>query len=65
MKLPGIGRKTATRLAFFLLNSDDSYILELSKSLRDIKDKIRLCSVCYNLTEKDPCNICTDERRDR
>lgn len=65
MKLPGIGRKTATRLTFFLLNSDESYILELSRSLRDIKEKIRLCSVCYNLTEKDPCQICSDERRDR
>ncbi|HON86083.1 MAG TPA: recombination mediator RecR [Syntrophorhabdaceae bacterium] len=65
MKLPGIGRKTATRLAFFLLNSDESYISELSRSLTDIKEKIRLCSVCYNLTEKDPCQICSDERRDR
>lgn len=65
MRLPGIGRKTATRLAFFLLNSDESYITDLSESLRDIKEKIRLCSICYNLTDRDPCEICTDGRRER
>jgi recombination protein RecR len=64
-RLPGIGRKTATRLAFFLLNSKESYITELSTSLLDIKEKIHLCSVCYNITDTDPCKICTDERRDR
>ncbi len=64
-KLPGIGRKTATRLAFFLLNGKEEYVTELSKSLLDIKDKIRLCSVCYNITDVDPCPICTDERRNR
>ncbi|MCX5798449.1 MAG: recombination mediator RecR [Proteobacteria bacterium] len=64
-RLPGIGRKTATRLAFFLLNTKDSYIPELSKSLLDIKEKIRLCSVCFNITDVDPCRICTDERRDK
>lgn len=64
-KLPGIGRKTATRLAFFLLNTKESYIAELSKSLLDIKEKIRLCSTCFNITDHDPCVICTDERRDR
>ncbi|MCX7965579.1 MAG: recombination mediator RecR [Syntrophorhabdaceae bacterium] len=62
-RLPGIGRKTATRLAFFLLNANRDYVFELSKSLMDIKDKIRLCSTCFNITEKDPCVICTDERR--
>jgi recombination protein RecR len=64
-RLPGIGRKTATRLAFFLLNTKDSYTSELSKSLLDIKEKIRLCSVCFNITDVDPCRICTDERRDK
>ena len=63
-RLPGIGRKTATRLVFFLLNTKDSYTSELSKSLLDIKEKIRLCSVCFNITDVDPCRICTDERRD-
>jgi recombination protein RecR len=64
-RLPGIGRKTATRLAFYLLNSKDSYITELSRSLTDIKEKIRLCSVCFNITDSDPCVICRDERRDK
>lgn len=64
-RLPGIGRKTATRLAFFLLNTRDSYISELSKNLMDIKEKIKLCGVCFNITDVDPCMICTDERRDK
>lgn len=64
-KLPGVGRKTATRLAFFLLNAKETYVSELSRSLLDIKEKIRLCSVCYNITDVDPCAICTDERRNR
>jgi len=64
-RLPGIGRKTATRLAFFLLNAKEGYITELSRSLVDIKEKIRLCSVCFNITDTDPCVICKDERRDK
>ncbi|MBA4417309.1 MAG: recombination protein RecR [Syntrophus sp. (in: bacteria)] len=64
-RLPGIGRKTATRLAFFLLNAKESYVSELSHSLLDIKDKIKLCSVCFNITDVDPCRICTDEKRDQ
>jgi len=64
-RLPGIGRKTATRLVFFLLNAREGYTTELSKSLIDIKEKIRLCSVCFNITDTDPCVICKDARRDR
>lgn len=64
MRLPGIGRKTATRLTFFLLNNNDSYIYELSKSLIDVKEKIRLCSLCFNITDTDPCRICNDKGRD-
>jgi recombination protein RecR len=64
-KLPGIGRKTATRLAFYLLNAREAYVTDLSKSLIEIKEKIRLCSVCFNITDVDPCAICTDERRSR
>jgi len=64
-RLPGIGRKTATRLTFFLLNTRDSYISELSKSLMDIKERIKLCGICFNITDVDPCMICTDERRDK
>lgn len=63
-KLPGIGRKTATRLTFFLLNSKGGYISELSESLIDVKEKIKLCSVCFNITDVEPCVICTDPRRD-
>jgi recombination protein RecR len=64
-RLPGIGRKTATRLAFFILNTKEGYIMELSKSLSDVKEKIKLCSTCFNITDTDPCLICRDERRDR
>lgn len=64
-RLPGIGRKTATRLAFFLLNANDSYTSELGKAISEIKEKIRLCSQCFNITDIDPCHICRDERRDR
>ncbi len=62
-KLPGIGRKTATRLAFYLLNTKESYVTELSNSLIDIKEKIKLCSTCFNITDVDPCPICRDEKR--
>ncbi len=64
-KLPGIGRKTATRLAFFFLNTKESYVANLARSLLDIKEKIRLCSVCFNITDSDPCVICRDDRRER
>lgn len=64
-KLPGVGKKTATRLAFFILNAKESYISELTQSLSDVKERIRLCSVCFNITDTDPCVICRDERRDR
>ncbi|HBE43929.1 MAG TPA: recombination protein RecR [Deltaproteobacteria bacterium] len=64
-KLPGIGRKTATRLTFFLLNSKRHYISELAQSLLDIRERIMLCSVCFNITDVDPCMICRDERRDK
>jgi len=63
-KLPGIGRKTATRLTFFLLNTKGGYVSELSESLINVKEKIKLCSVCFNITDVDPCVICTDLRRD-
>jgi recombination protein RecR len=64
-RLPGIGRKTATRLAFFLLNSRQTYVSDLSRSIGEIKEKIRLCSTCYNITDVDPCHICRDEKRDK
>jgi recombination protein RecR len=64
-KLPGIGRKTASRLAFHLLRSSLSEAQELARAILDVKEKIRLCSVCFNLTDEDPCRICRDEERNR
>lgn len=63
--LPGIGRKTAQRLAFFILEMEDLDAERLSHSILEAKEKIRLCSICCNLTEKDPCNICESEKRDK
>ena len=63
-KLPGIGEKTATRLAFHVLRSPESFARELAAALLDVKARIRLCSTCFNLTEDDPCALCRDARRD-
>lgn len=63
-KLPGIGEKTATRLAFFVLRQPEQYARSLAKALLDVKERVKLCSVCLNLTEKDPCEICGDRARD-
>jgi recombination protein RecR len=63
-RLPGIGEKTATRLAFHLIRSNRQQIRDLAQALLDATDKIRLCSVCMNMTEADPCSMCTDPRRD-
>jgi recombination protein RecR len=62
-KLPGIGKKTASRLAFHILRSSLSDAKELARAILDVKEKIRLCSTCFNLTEEDPCRICQDEHR--
>lgn len=63
-RLPGIGEKTATRLAFHLIRSNPQQIRDLAQALLDATEKIRLCSVCMNMTEVDPCALCTDPRRD-
>ena len=63
-RLPGIGQKTATRLAFHVLRSPPQQARDLAQALIEIKEKIRLCSVCMNLTEEDPCSICRDGGRD-
>jgi recombination protein RecR len=63
-RLPGIGEKTATRLAFHLIRSNRQQIRDLAQALLDATDKIRLCSICMNMTEDDPCTMCTDPRRD-
>ena len=62
-RLPGIGEKTATRLAFHLLRSPKHQTRDLAQALLDVTEKIRLCSVCMNMTETDPCPTCTDSRR--
>ena len=63
-KLPGIGRKTARRLAYFIINSDSSTAGDFARSVIEAKNKLGLCSICYNLTEHDTCEICRDNRRD-
>ncbi len=64
-RLPGIGEKTATRLATFIMRASAEDAKRLAESIIEVKEKIRFCSVCYNLTEKDLCDICSDPGRDR
>lgn len=64
-RLPGIGRKTAQRLAFWILKQSKEDALRLADSIRVAKEKVRACSICFNITESDPCAICLSERRDR
>lgn len=63
-ELPGIGRKTAARLTFFLLRSRTDLTERLADALRELKERTRFCSVCYNITEGDPCPVCADATRD-
>ncbi len=65
MKLPGIGPKTAVRLAFFVLNMKEEDVLEFGKSLVNAKRNLTHCSVCGHITDKDPCQICDDQSRDK
>lgn len=64
-RLPGIGPKSAARLTFYLLRAANEQALDLSAALQDLKEKTQLCSVCFNITEQDPCAICADEGRER
>jgi recombination protein RecR len=64
-KLPGIGARSAERIAFYLIKQKPDEALKLAEAVRDVKTRIRHCSVCYNLTEQDPCAICADAQRDR
>ncbi|MBV8244915.1 MAG: recombination protein RecR [Candidatus Eremiobacteraeota bacterium] len=63
-KLPTVGPKTAARLAFYLLNRPRNEAQALAEAILAMKDRVRLCSVCFSVTEDDPCTFCTDERRD-
>ncbi|HVP36079.1 MAG TPA: recombination mediator RecR [Terriglobales bacterium] len=64
-KLPGIGRKTAQRMAFYILKLRRDEALKLSQAILDVKDKVKYCSTCFNITEEDPCHICKDPKRDK
>lgn len=64
-KLPGIGRKTAQRLAFFILTMPADDAKGIASAIVDIKDKAKFCSTCFNITDTDPCDICSDPSRDR
>lgn len=63
-KFPGIGQKTATRLAFFILRQPAAEAEALAAAIRELKERIRFCSVCFHMTESDPCPLCTDPARD-
>lgn len=63
-KLPGIGEKNATRLAFHIFRSSEGYARSLSSAIISTKSDVRMCSTCFNFTEKDPCAICSDPSRD-
>ncbi|MFC6254930.1 recombination mediator RecR [Secundilactobacillus hailunensis] len=65
MKLPGIGQKTATRLAFFTIDMDSDDVTQFAKSLISAKRDLHFCSICGNITENDPCDICQDKTRDQ
>ena len=64
-ELPGIGRKTAARLTFFLLRNQSDLAQRLAEALLELKERTRFCSVCHNITEGDPCPICADPGRDQ
>lgn len=62
-RLPGIGQKSAARVALYILKSDRSLAEGLARSLLEVKDRIRFCSTCYNFTDQDPCAVCRDPER--
>jgi recombination protein RecR len=64
-RLPGIGQRTAQRLAFHILRADDEEAFALADSIREVKEKVGLCEVCFNLAEGPRCRICEDTRRER
>ena len=64
-RLPGIGRKSAQRLAFFILSMPEAEALSIADAIRTVKQTARFCSQCFNITDSDLCEICSDESRDR
>lgn len=63
-RLPGVGEKTATRYAFYILNAGSDDVQSLIESIKAVKAELKLCSVCFHLTDVDPCEICSNSRRD-
>ena len=63
-RLPGIGEKSAERLAYHILRSGREEALKLARAIRDVKERVRHCSICFNMAETDPCHICADAARD-
>ncbi|HRW48558.1 MAG: recombination mediator RecR [Caldilinea sp.] len=63
-QLPGIGPKTATRLAYYLLRSDEAVAIKLARALEELKQRTVFCSVCFNIADQDPCAICDNQQRD-
>jgi recombination protein RecR len=63
-KLPGVGPKTAERLAFYILKAEPAEAMALAKAISDVKNKIKRCEICYNYSEGKICEICSDQRRD-
>lgn len=64
-RLPGVGPKSAQRIAFFILQSESTDVRRLADALNEVKDKVRFCTECGNVSEDERCSICTDDRRDR
>lgn len=62
-RLPGIGRKSAARLAMHILKLSDEEAFLLADTIREVKEKVGFCSVCFNISESDPCDVCTDPQR--
>ena len=61
---PGIGKKTAERMAFYLLKSNDGWAQNLAKAIMDVKEQIHECPICHNISDTSPCSICSDSKRD-
>jgi recombination protein RecR len=64
-KLPGVGPKTAERLAFYILKAEPAEAMALANAIKDVKTKIKRCEICYNWSEQQVCQICSDARRDK
>lgn len=63
-RLPGIGPKTAQRLAYYMIRMPKEHARDLAEAILAVKERVEMCSICYNITEDDPCKICTDPHRD-